>query len=104
MSSGFVCLVEVYIRPSSHLGLAASLDTTQLLIDMSSQQVPTNSILFSKQWSTEQEFISGVVLNKSLCTLATPATPSEVPQIKTSHKDQLGNILEFVSRSNFSIC
>ena len=70
---------------------------------MSSQQVPTNSILFSKRWSTEQEFISGVILNKSLCTLATPATPSEVPQIKTGHKDQLGNILEFVSGSNFSI-
>ena len=70
---------------------------------MSSQQVPTDSILFSKRWSTEQEFISGIILNKSLRTLATPTTPSKVPQIKASHKDRLGNILEFVGRSNFSI-
>ena len=71
---------------------------------MSSQQVPADSILFSKQWTSEQEFISGVVLNKSLRTSAAPATPSEVPQIKGGHKDQLGNILEFVGGSNFSIC
>ena len=68
---------------------------------MSSQQVPADSVLFSKRWSTEQEFISGVVLNKSLHT---SATPSEVPQIKGGHKDQLGNILEFVRGSNFLIC
>ena len=67
-------------------------------------KVPTDSTLFSKQWSTEQEFISGVVLNKSLHTSATPAIPSKVPQIKTGHKDWLGNILEFVGRSNFSVC
>ena len=70
---------------------------------MSSQQVPADSVLFSKRWSTEQEFISGIILNKSLCTSATPSTPSEVPQIKGGHKDWLGNILEFVGGSNFSI-
>ena len=70
---------------------------------MSSQQVSADSVLFSKWWSTEQEFISGVILNKSLCTSATPATSSKVPQIKGGHKDWLGNILEFVRGSNFSI-